>query len=133
MYGDGPIVKRAVLPGGAVDELVAQDEGPRRYLSLQGATCPGSDDAFDPELMHAPYIGAVVDTVWGVLMLTSMAGEEGDRDTVEIPYCEAVTGSSIRGMDGIALRVRQERIEPRTTENTDFNLRQLHETPLWLI
>src|SRR5215208_4235092 len=119
MGGLRPVVEGALARGGAVHELVAEEERARLQLRLQRTAGGRAHDAPDPHLLHRPDVGPVVDAVRRQRVLVAVAGHErhlGALDAADADRCRR--RPVWRGHRNLG-HVVQESVEAGASEDSD--------------
>ena len=82
--GDGvSVVKSVVTFGGAVDELIDEDQITGRMLLAQTSACGGDDQMSASELFQRVNVGAEVDVGGGDFVLAAVARNERDGHALD--------------------------------------------------
>src|SRR5205823_8461849 len=120
--GHGALVERVGPAPGAVDELVGDDEVPRRHVRLERPGGAGPDEPGHADPAHGPEVGPVVDAVGWELVAAAVAGQEGHPPPGHGADGEGRRRRPVGRLDGELDRVVEERVEAGTAEDADLGL-----------
>ena len=101
----GSVVEGRGPAPGAVDQLVGDHQVAWAVFAHQAAGGAGADDAVDAKLLHRPDVGPVRHQVRRVLVVMTMAGDEGDFHPVHLAYGRRCRRGPVGGihLDGASL------------------------------
>jgi len=115
----GVAVDRVFPTPGAVDDLVGHDDGAGPDLASQRTDGTGCEDLTDTDRTQRPEVCPVVHPVWREPMLPTVPRDERHPAPMDLADHEVVTRRTERRGDAQPLRVRQELIEARATDDAD--------------
>jgi hypothetical protein len=101
--------------------LIGHHEVARLHLDCQRPGRRGPDYALDPELLHGPQIGSVVDLVGRDPMAAPVAGKERDLSSFDLSHQECVGGGAIRSVDLHLLGAGHQLVETGPAEYADHH------------
>ena len=109
------------LPGGPVDELVADHELAQLELRLQPAAGVRADDPPDAELAHRPDVRAVRDLRRRQLVLAAVPRQERDALAADVAEHDRRRRLPVRRVDLDLLDVVEELVEAAPAEDPDLS------------
>ena len=96
----GRVEERGHAAEGAVDDLIGHDQIARGDVLLQGADGAAGQNPLAAETLEGKDVGTIRNVRRGEGVADAVAGEEGDRDAVEIHEDGVGRGRAEGGIDG---------------------------------
>ena len=94
---------------------------PSRELGTEGTRCARPDDPADAELLHRPDVRTEVDLGGRKFVSAPVSRDESDASSADRPYHRARGRLSEGGCELDFIRVLEELVEPRSSENADLS------------
>jgi len=109
--------------GGAVDELIRDDEraGPERRQEAADRT--RGEDLADAQFAQRPQVRPVRDPVRWMAVIAAVPGQERGPTVADHGHRDRVGGLAERGFHVVLLGPGQERVEPRATDDGNVGSR----------